>query len=80
MEYDIILPLHLIAIILLDVVPNNLENPLQVITIVPKSANPGDIIPAESGDINLAVQATGTANATVQYKVIDPTSLTGDRL
>jgi hypothetical protein len=61
-----------------DVVPNNLENPLQVFTVVPNNANPGDILPSASGDIADAVQVSGTGNAAVQYKVIDPTALTGD--
>ena len=64
-----------------DVVPNNLENPLQVITVVPHSKNPGDIFEAGYADTvdvtrNLT-PAEGASDGFVYPVVVDPTKLTG---
>lgn len=59
-----------------EAVPNVLENPISIFTIVPQSPNPGVNIPTESGQ-GLEITHNGTANADVNVTVIDPTKLTG---
>ena len=59
-------------------VPNQLENPIAKITVVPHSMNPGDRIYSEFNEENLAEHATGLANAAVRWSVNDPTKVTGD--
>jgi hypothetical protein len=55
-------------------VPNNLENPISIITIVPHKNDPG-VTQATTGD--KTVVHTGTADASADMKVIDPSKLTG---
>jgi len=64
-----------------DVVPNNLENPLQVFTVVPHSKDPGDIFAASYAD-TLAVTrnltpAEGASDGFTYPIIVDPTKLTG---
>jgi hypothetical protein len=64
-----------------NVVPNNLENPLQVFTVVPHSKNPGDVFEAGYADTlevtrNLTA-AEGASDGFVYPIVVDPTKLTG---
>ena len=61
-----------------EAVPNNLENPLSVLTAVPNSTNPGVILPTTSGEVSAASHDVGLSDAAVNYTVIDPTALTGD--
>lgn len=58
----------------LNAVPNNLENPIAVITVVPQTNDPG-VTQATTG--TKTVTHTGTADATVTMKVVDPAKLTG---
>jgi hypothetical protein len=58
-------------------VPNNLENPLQVITLVPRSANPGVRYQAGAGDTITAVAHTGPSDGSVIPLIIDPSRTTG---
>ncbi|MBI9072397.1 MAG: T9SS type A sorting domain-containing protein [Melioribacteraceae bacterium] len=58
-----------------DAVPNNLENPLSILTVVPNSKNPGEIT-SEVYD-EMYVMYDGTADASVTVKVIDPFATTG---
>ncbi len=60
-----------------NVVPNNLENPLQVITVVPNSANPGVRNSYEHGEI-VDVSHSGGSDGSVTPIVLDPAKLTGD--
>jgi hypothetical protein len=57
-------------------VPNNLENPLSIITIVPTSTGPGVRFGAVHGDTLVAVNS-GVSDGAVLPIVIDPTRLTG---
>jgi hypothetical protein len=59
-------------------VPQSLENPLSIITVTPQSANPGYTIPSQ-GTLSSNVQHTGTANASVNVQVVNPSALTGDQ-
>jgi hypothetical protein len=61
-----------------DAVPNNLENPIAIFTVIPQDMKPGNRIYTESGETNTAAHATGTANAQVNWEVVDPTKVTGD--
>lgn len=58
-------------------VPNVLENPISVITVVPQSQDPGVIFSSEPGESS-NVQHEGSADAQVDVTVVDPTKLTGD--
>lgn len=58
------------------VVPNNLENPIQILTIIPQSNTPGYEFGEEQGS-TLTVTHNGTADGIVDVKVIDPQVLTG---
>ena len=62
-------------------VPNNLENPLQIITVVPHSPNPGVRYARVAGDtITVAHTAGGGANpseGTVSPIIVDPGSVNG---
>ncbi|MBL1215336.1 MAG: T9SS type A sorting domain-containing protein [Ignavibacteriae bacterium] len=62
----------------LTAVPNNLENPLSVFTVVPNDENPGVTVPTDYGDVEEATQGSGLADATITFKVVDPIALTGD--
>jgi hypothetical protein len=57
-------------------VPNNLENPIQIFTIVPHSNNPGV---SYGGDNGSEVQIThnGTADGGPIVTIVDPTATTG---
>ena len=58
-------------------VPNNLENPIAIITVVPHSLDPGV---TQSADVALTVtKATGSGDAAPTVKVVDPTKLTGHK-
>jgi len=59
-----------------DPVPNNLENPLTVYTVVPSSNNPG-IRVDDTGDMYTVNHESGLADGQVEVVVVDPTSLTG---
>ena len=56
--------------------PNNLETPLQIITIIPQTDAPGVTL---GGDFGSAITTThnGTADGEVNVNVVDPTALTG---
>ncbi|MGE5403005.1 MAG: CHRD domain-containing protein [Ignavibacteriales bacterium] len=60
-------------------VPNVLENPLSIITVVPASLDPGYATGFNPGDTlrHSSIQHTGTGDATVEVKIIDPTKTTG---
>ncbi len=60
-----------------NVVPNNLENPLAIITVVPHNANPGTRYPASYGDTLHAVNHIGSSDGTATPLIVDPTRLTG---
>jgi hypothetical protein len=57
--------------------PNNLENPLSIITCVPQSPAPGDRLSAGTQE-NITATHTGTADASVTVRTIDPSQLDGD--
>lgn len=57
-------------------VPNNLENPLRILTVIPSSPGPGIRFGAVHGDTLIAVNS-GTSDGIVLPIVIDPTKLTG---
>lgn len=57
-------------------VPNNLENPLTVLTLVPSSTGPGVRFGAVHGDTLVAVNS-GTSDGAVLPIVVDPAKLTG---
>jgi hypothetical protein len=57
-------------------VPNNLENPLKILTVVPSSTMPGVRLGAASGDTLVTVH-TGGSDGEVLPLVVDPTKLTG---
>jgi hypothetical protein len=65
-----------------NVVPNNLENPLAIITVVPHSANPGVRYQAVPGDtLHVAHTAVGggsVSDGSVVPLIVDPTRVTGD--
>ena len=59
-------------------VVNNLETPLDIMTVVPHANNPGVSLATETGKKYTNVtHATGDANATCYYVVTDPTKTTG---
>ena len=57
-------------------VPNNLENPLTVLTVVPTSTGPGVRYGAVHGD-TLQAPNSGNSDGSVLPIVVDPTKLTG---
>jgi len=57
-------------------VPNNLENPLNIITIIPHSADPGISIPTKTGDYK-GITHTGLADGSVDVNIVDPAKVTG---
>jgi len=59
-------------------IPNNLENPLQIITVVPHSANPGVRTRSATGDTVTAAHAAGIADGTLNVQIVDPSRVTGD--
>jgi hypothetical protein len=58
-------------------VPNNLENPINIITVTPHANNPGVTI-GESTNEGVDMTHTGTADGTVTATVVDPYAITGD--
>lgn len=64
-----------------DVVPSNLENPLQVMTVIPHSKDPGDVFTANYADtLNISrnlTAAEGASDGNVFPVVVDPNILTG---
>jgi hypothetical protein len=57
-------------------IPNNVENPISIITVVPESNKPGETFEYTSGD-TLATEHFGTSDGTTSPIVVDPRSLTG---
>ncbi|MGD8778230.1 MAG: T9SS type A sorting domain-containing protein [Ignavibacteria bacterium] len=62
----------------LDIVPNTIENALDIIEIYPHATDPGVRYYAEVEEGLEVEHTTGTANATVEVKVVDPSLVTGD--
>jgi hypothetical protein len=60
-----------------NVVPNNLENPLSIITVVPHSSNPGVRYQAAYGDTLHNITHTGGSDGTATPLVVDPARVTG---
>lgn len=58
-------------------VPNNLENPINIITVTPQGSNPGVTI-GENTNEGLELTHVGTADGIVTAVVVDPYSVTGD--
>ncbi|OGU53915.1 MAG: hypothetical protein A2V66_17090 [Ignavibacteria bacterium RBG_13_36_8] len=58
-------------------VPNNLENTLAHITVVPQGQLPGNRIYTETSAGAEADQASGTANGAFEWWVVDPTRTSG---
>ncbi len=58
-------------------VPNNLENPIATVTVVPHTLDPGV---TQSADVSLTVtQTAGTGDASPTVKVVDPSKVTGHK-
>jgi len=60
-----------------EAVPNNLENPISIFTIVPHSPDPGVTYGTGSG-LELDIEHIGTADGIVSATVVDPVATTGD--
>lgn len=60
----------------LEAVPNNLENPLAIITIVPQTPNPGVTYGDESGGA-VTITHEGTADGGPTVNIVDPAATTG---
>ena len=58
-------------------VPNNLENPLSIITVVPHSPGPGQRYQAGTGDTVKTVEHTGPSDGSVLPIIVDPARTTG---
>lgn len=58
------------------IVPNNLENPLRIFTIIPQNPNPG-VSYGEGTGSEIEVTHSGTADGGPQITVVDPTATTG---
>lgn len=58
-------------------IPNNLENPLQIMTVIPRTTNPGVRMSSVMGD-TVAIQHTGSSDGFVIPLVVDPTKATGN--
>lgn len=59
-------------------VPNNLENPLSIVTATPHSTSPGVRYSSGQGDTIKVVTHTGPSDGTVVPIVVDPSKTTGD--
>jgi hypothetical protein len=57
-------------------VPNNLENPLAILTVTPQSPDPGVRYDSEYG-ATLKVTKNGTSDGSCEVVVIDPSKVTG---
>ncbi|GBD87728.1 hypothetical protein BMS3Abin03_01662 [bacterium BMS3Abin03] len=62
----------------LDAVPNNLENPLSIITVVPQLPNPGDTYGEGTGSELEVTHVEGTADGGPTVTIVDPAATTGD--
>ena len=60
-----------------NVVPNNLENPIKILTVVPQTPDPGTRLATSTGDTLKVTHATGASDGTIIPLVVDPTKLTG---
>ena len=60
----------------LTAVPNNLENPIAILTVVPQTPNPGITYGDESGS-SVTVTHQGTADGTTNVNIVDPAATTG---
>ncbi|HEX9006639.1 MAG TPA: hypothetical protein VF889_05060 [Bacteroidota bacterium] len=60
-------------------IPNNLENPLRILTGVPHSDNPGVRLQAAGGDTIVSVAHAGPSDGSVIPLVVDPARLTGHK-
>lgn len=58
-------------------VPNNLENPIQIFTIVPHSNDPG-VTYGEDNGAELEITHVGTADGLVSATIVDPAATTGN--
>ncbi len=60
-------------------IPQSLENPISTITVTPHSPDPG-ITDVNLGDLSASqVEHSGTANASANVKVVNPSQTTGDQ-
>jgi len=57
-------------------VPNNLENPVKILTLIPNSNNPGVTLGEGNGD-ELSITHEGTADGGPMVTIVDPTATTG---
>ncbi|MBK7500984.1 MAG: hypothetical protein IPI19_18370 [Ignavibacteriales bacterium] len=57
-------------------VPNNLENPIAILTVIPQTPNPGVTYGDESGG-SVAIVHEGTADGGPTVNVVDPAATTG---
>ncbi|MEO8231010.1 MAG: hypothetical protein ABI638_01925 [Ignavibacteriota bacterium] len=60
----------------LSAVPNNLENPIAIITVVPQTTNPGITYGDESGG-SVTITHQGTADGGPTVNIVDPAATTG---
>ena len=60
-------------------VPNNLENPLSIITVIPQEPNPGTRYSQSYADTVQNVAHTGVSDGSVVPVIVDPSKLTGDQ-
>jgi hypothetical protein len=60
----------------MDAVPNNLENPLAILTVIPQTPNPGVTYGDESGG-EVTVTHQGTADGGPTVSIVDPAATTG---
>lgn len=59
-----------------DAVPNNLENPIVILTVVPQTPNPGVTYGDESGG-SVTITHEGTADGGPTVNIVDPAATTG---
>jgi len=57
-------------------VPNNLENPIAILTVVPQTSNPGVVYGDESGS-DITIVHEGTADGNTAVSIVDPAATTG---
>jgi hypothetical protein len=57
-------------------IPNNLENPIKIITVIPQAEAPGEILTYTSGDTVDVIQ-NGESDGSVSPIVVNPSLLTG---
>ncbi|MCH7972288.1 MAG: hypothetical protein IH949_00080 [Bacteroidetes bacterium] len=56
-------------------VPNNLENPIAIVTVIPQSLDPG--VSQTAAAAVTVTKSSGTGDASPSIKVVDPTKVTG---